>query len=625
MIYHVAKSGNDKNKGTSDSPFLTIAHAAEVLEERDTVVVHEGVYRETVVPARGARSENYRITYEAAKGEKVTVTGAEIVGGWVREGALWYTTVENTLFGDYNPYAELLDGDWMQKPLDPETGKSLRHTGCVYIDGEGLNEVSSREELLETEMTWISAVNDETTEIWANFGARDAEKAEVEISVRKTCFCPEKTGVNYITVRGFEFCRVANPWSPPTSGQVGAVNVNWAKGWIIEENTVHSAKTCGICVGKYASANDQLYNRYRRKAGYFYQMEAVFDAMDMGWCRENVGSHIIRNNRIYDCGQNGIVGHMGGAFSEIYGNDISGIGRRHEYYGYEIAGIKLHAALDTQIHHNHIHDCTMGTWLDWQAQGVRLSSNLYHHNNSDLWLEVTHGPCLVDNNIFGSHQSLLNAAQGTAYVHNLFLGGIYKYKVMERSTPYHLPHSTKIKGISLTYGGDDRFYNNVFANTMGEENERYKLGTGMYEGFPASLEEHIDRVMTNYGKGDAEYYSREEQPAYMAHNYYGDGVSAYERDTASVKTALAADAVISEEEDGVYLEITLDEAFDGIEAEIITTEKLGITRISEGLFENPDGSQIRVAQDMLGAQRGKTPTAGPVEGICSGRVRVKVR
>lgn len=623
-IYHVSKNGNNINAGTAEAPFLTINHAAQIADEGDTVIVHEGVYRETVSPARGARNEFCRITYEAAEGEKAVIKGSEIVAGWGREGALWHVSVENEFFGEWNPYAELIDGDWMQKPLDPATGKSLRHTGCVFIDGEALLEVSYKEELAENPMSWYATVGDKT-EIWANFGEKDAENSEIEISVRKTCFCPEKTGVNYITVRGFEMAQVANPWSPPTSGQIGAINVNWAKGWIIEENTVHDAKTCGICVGKYTSVNDQLYNRYHRKAGYVYQMEAVFEALDAGWCRENVGSHIIRNNVIYDCGQNGIVGHMGGAFSDIYGNDIYGIGRRHEYYGYEIAGIKLHAALDTQIHHNHIHDCTMGTWLDWQAQGIHLYANLYHHNTSDLWLEVTHGPCLVDNNIFGSGQSLLNAAQGTAYAHNLFLGGIYKYKVLQRSTPYHLPHSTKIKGFSLTYGGDERFYNNIFANTMGEENERYKLGTGMYEGFPDSMEEYINTVMTKYGKGDVEYYEREEQPVFMAHNYYGDGVSAYERDVTSVKTELAVSAQIVEEEGAVYLEMTLDEAFDSIKAEPVTTERLGIPRIVEAAYENPDGTPIYVNYDMLGTKRGVHPTAGPIEGICAGKVRVRLK
>ena len=625
MIYHVAKHGSDKNTGAENAPFLTISHAAKIADERDTVIVHEGTYRETVSPARGARSAHDRITYTAAEGEKVIIKGSETVSGWVREGAYYKVTVDNAMFGDWNPYAELIDGDWMQKPLDPNTGKSMRHPGCVYINGEALIEVSYLSELAENEMTWYAEAGYAETKIYANFGKRDADNSVIEINVRKTCFCPEKTGVNYITVRGFEVCHAATPWSPPTSGQMGAINVNWAKGWIIEENTVHDAKTCAICVGKYASVNDQLYNRYHRKAGYVYQMEAVFEAIEEGWSKENVGSHIIRNNVLYDCGQNGIVGHMGGAFSEIYGNEIYNIGKRHEYYGYEIAGIKLHAALDTQIHHNHIHDCTMGTWLDWQAQGIRLHSNLYHHNNSDLWLEVTHGPCLVDNNIFGSKQSLLNAAQGTAYVHNLFMGGIYKYDVLQRSTPYHFPHTTAIKGFSLTYGCDDRFYNNIFANTMGEENERYKLGTAMYDGCPDSLDEYINTVMTKHGKGDVEYYAREKQPVFIANNYYGDGVSVYERDMTSVKTDLASDAVITNENGEVYLEITLSEAFADIETEIITTEKLGMPRIVEALYENPDGTHIRVSHDMLGTLRSKTPTAGPIEGIGTGRVKVKLR
>ncbi|MBQ9745791.1 MAG: hypothetical protein IJW21_03095, partial [Clostridia bacterium] len=287
--------------------------------------------------------------------------------------------------------------------------------------------------------------------------------------------------------------------------------------------------------------------------------------------------------------------------------------------------IKLHAALDTQIHHNHIHNCKMGTWLDWQAQGIHIHSNLYHHNGSDLWLEVTHGPCLVDNNILGSGQSLLNAAQGTAYAHNVFLGGIYKYDVLQRSTPYHLPHSVKIKGFSLTYGADDRFYNNIFANTMGEENERYKLGTGMYEGCPDSLEEYIDTVMTKHGKGDVEYYEREKQPVFMAHNYYGDGVSAYERDVTSVKSTLATDSQITVEDGAVYLEMTLDTSFAGIKAERVTTERLGMPRISEAPYENPDGTPICIDYDILGAKRGANPTAGAIEGIGTGRVKVKLR
>ncbi|MFA1646114.1 MAG: hypothetical protein ACDS79_11640, partial [Enterobacteriaceae bacterium] len=46
----------------------------------------------------------------------------------------------------------------------------------------------------------------------------------------------------------------------------------------------------------------------------------------------------------------------------------------------ETAGIKLHAAIDVTIRRNHIHNCIMGVWLDWEAQGARITSNLMYDN-----------------------------------------------------------------------------------------------------------------------------------------------------------------------------------------------------------------------------------------------------
>ena len=66
-IYHVSKTGNNKNVGSAEAPFLTISRAAKIAMEGDTVIVHEGVYRECVSPEYGARNEMGRITYTAAK------------------------------------------------------------------------------------------------------------------------------------------------------------------------------------------------------------------------------------------------------------------------------------------------------------------------------------------------------------------------------------------------------------------------------------------------------------------------------------------------------------------------------------------------------------------------------
>ena len=51
MIYHVSKSGNDKNVGSFEFPFKTINRAAEIALPGDTVTVHEGEYREWVDPS----------------------------------------------------------------------------------------------------------------------------------------------------------------------------------------------------------------------------------------------------------------------------------------------------------------------------------------------------------------------------------------------------------------------------------------------------------------------------------------------------------------------------------------------------------------------------------------------
>ena len=52
-----------------------------------------------------------------------------------------------------------------------------------------------------------------------------------------------------------------------------------------------------------------------------------------------------------------------------------------ELGGAEISGIKLHAAIDVLIRRNHIHHNTMGIWLDWEAQGARITQNLLHDND----------------------------------------------------------------------------------------------------------------------------------------------------------------------------------------------------------------------------------------------------
>ena len=93
---------------------------------------------------------------------------------------------------------------------------------------------------------------------------------------------------------------------------------------------------------------------------------------------------MVRGNVIYDCGQNGVVGHMGCAFSLIEGNHIYRIGAKREFFGWEVAAIKMHAAVDTVVRGNRVHDSVLGMWLDWQAQGTVVDSNVFYRNSPEM-------------------------------------------------------------------------------------------------------------------------------------------------------------------------------------------------------------------------------------------------
>ncbi|HIT89964.1 MAG TPA: right-handed parallel beta-helix repeat-containing protein [Candidatus Merdenecus merdavium] len=640
---HIAVNGSNQGKGTKEQPYKTISFGAEVAQPGDRVIVHGGEYREWVKPKRGGTSNINRITYEAAEGEKVVIKGSEIIDHWeLVEGTVWKATVDNEIFGDYNPYSTEIFGDWSMDPLDWHV-----HAGDVYLNGKSFYEAKSlmdvknpvkrtegyhapwtkkMEPLLHPEDSiyqWYAEVLEDVTVIYANFHEANPNKELVEINVRKCCFYPDKTGRNYITVRGFEMAQAASPWTPPTADQPGLLGVNWSKGWIIEDNMIHDAKCSGISIGKEELTGDMLCTKYHRKPGYQHQMESVFMALQAGWSRDKIGSHIIRNNEIYDCGQNGIVGHLGCVFSEIYHNHIYNIAVKHEFFGYEIAGIKLHAPIDVQIHHNNLHHCTLGVWLDWQVQGTRISKNLFYANDRDLMIEVTHGPHLVDHNILASDYNFDNIAQGGAYVHNLCCGTMRREPVLNRATPYHFPHSTGVAGVTFVYGGDDRWYQNIFLGGTKTYTEQSTNGTVDYNGSPTSLEEYVERILAT-GNGDNEIFEQVKDPVYINQNGYLKGAPCFHREEERFVSEKDPKVKIVREDGKTYLEINIEKGLIEMKTKVLDTTDLGMTRIVEAPFEDPNGNLIVFDTDYNDVPRDINGSVGPFAQLKEGFNRIKI-
>ena len=581
--YHISTvTGSDRNQGDKEAPLKTIQAAAERVLPGDRVIVHAGVYREWVHPERSG-TEKQPIVFQAAPGEQVEIKGSEIIKGWQHiDRGTWMVKIPNAFFQSFNPYADTLHGDWLERG-------QWSHTGEVYLDGIPLKEVPNLDSLLlekRQQPRWLAKVGKDTTSIWANFSGQNPNERTVEIHVRKTVFYPAKPFVNYIHVKGFRLSHAATPWAPPTAEQPGLIGTHWSKGWVIEDNVISYSKCVGVTLGKYG---DEWDNKAESVEGF---ISTTRRALQNKWNRAFIGSHTVRRNRISHCGQAGIVGSLGAVFSEVSDNEIHDIGWEQPFWGYEIAGIKFHAAVDMLIEHNHIYRTEGGIWLDWMAQGVRVTRNLLHDNRlQDLSLEVNHGPILIDNNLFLSPElAQIKLSQGVRFVHNILAWKIWPTGTKDgRATPYLEPHSTKIAGYHDCPCGDVAYYNNLFLR--------------------ADMTPYDDCLLPVSLSGNL--YLGEARP------------SAQETDSYTDPSSEIGTFRMVHKDDGWYLEADVRPEWKQ-PRHLVTVKDLGKAQIPRQTFDRP-GIPTLFNKDYLGHKRSSRKSyPGSIEFRQAGRQKIKV-
>ena len=647
-IYVIANAGYDGN-GTAQMPFRHINDAAKIARPGDEVLVAPGIYREYVDPVY-AGTEEARITYRSTEPLKAVITGAERIKTWeLYEGNVWVCRVKNSVFGNYNPYTTFVYGDWYFAKAD-------KHTGCVYLNDKALYETSSLLDCIKGEVyecswvpedsvyKWYTEQDEEKDEtvIYANFQGKNPNEENVEINVRRECFMPSKTGRNYITVSGFNINKAATTWAPPAAFQDGMIGPHWSKGWTIEDCDISNSKCAGISVGKYLDpANDHYFTYKYVKSPTQMERDAVCRGQYHGWLKENIGGHIIRRNNIHHCEQGGIIGRMGGVFSLIEDNHIHHINNMMEQGGAEIAGIKMHAAIDVTMRRNHIHHCTMGIWCDWEAQGTRLSQNLLHDNqrpafakvlkggmmSQDIFVEVSHGPTLIDHNIMLSEASLRFATQGVAMIHNLICGALtcVGEGTGWRYTPYHIPHRTEVMGFMTFLHGDDRFYNNIFVQKWpdkdviimhdsndGFDTENRKAGTWMFDEYPTYEEWKAQFDFSQPADMSAlEPVHFGHLPVWTEGNAYLGGAKACKNEVNGLISSEDVKVELLEKDGNYYLDTNIYDCLKAFRGRMINTDVLGMAFEPEQRFENPDGTDIQFDTDYFGGHRGVDVIPGP--------------
>lgn len=554
---HVAKFGDDSASGRRISPYLTISKAASLAQPGDIIIVHAGTYREWIKPIRGGTGDSKRITYRAAPGEEVLIKGSERITSWAREaGGVWKVELPNSFFDSYNPYALKVSGGWLNYG-------QWHHRGDVYLNGEAFYEKETVQEVKEVEQSWHCQVNGEVTTIRANFGRANPNRQSAEINVRESLFMPEITGLKYISVDGFHFMHAAANWAPPVLElQTGAVGPRMGKHWVIENCTITNARCVGIILGHAPGVDYSDIDAY--------------------------GDHIIRNNVIRRCGQAGIAGQKGATRSLICGNLIEDTNYRREFGGWETAAIKFHNSVDTVISGNLIRGVfrrkqgAFGIWIDFGNQGICIARNIiYNTEAATVFLEMNHGPILVENNVLIG-QPVRSNSEATVFAHNLFADCGYDYGPdTTRRSQYYKPHTTVPVGRKTGTAQDDKWFNNIFVR---QGLDPVKTASGYASDYNVFLE---DAKRSSFG------------------------------DENSVVDPYTTRLTIKDHPRGATITFLVNDAPLGVKGPQVNSDLVGVFPTVGQTIEDRYGNPVEVNADING-KRYASPIAGPLADLKKG-------
>ena len=401
-VLHVARNNpqaSDDNPGTVEKPLKTINAAAQLLQPGEKVIVHEGIYRECIQPARGGTSPDKMISYEAAKGETVIVKGSESwkpqfrpsSGFGTRSGPrgtstvtpapdeikVWMADIPATFFIGYNPFTVRDTYRYISRwgrAGEPEwLARALLYRGAVYVNGKPLKQVLGPAELAQNENAFWA--EDPGLRLHIRL-SKDVDPATVsfEVTAREQLFAPKDFGLGYIRISGFAFEHAAD--GPPVP-QRAAVSTMRGHHWIIENNRIEWCNAEGIDLGSQDFAAD----RGSRGEG-----------------------HIVRNNIIRNIGICGIAG-PGLSNILVEKNLIENVGLLNIERNCESAGLKFHGPRNTIIRNNifrHIHHAC-GIWFDVNAINCRIANNVFADIESyfgGIFMELCYEQNLIDHNVF---------------------------------------------------------------------------------------------------------------------------------------------------------------------------------------------------------------------------------
>lgn len=223
---------SDENPGTQDKPFKTIAKALSVLKDGDSIIIHEGIYRERIQMPKG--KVNLPVSIEAAAKEdggykEVIISGADIISNWER----YYgeDAPQDAIIWVHKPWTHVWIG-WnedMSHGAPPPIGRSEQ----VVVDGKLLKPVLS---IKEMGPGTFFADPKGTEALYVRFeDGKPPNEHLIEASVRDVLI----SAPDYTNIRGLILRHAAN------RAQQGAMDIS-GKGILVEDCAIEWTNGSGI-------------------------------------------------------------------------------------------------------------------------------------------------------------------------------------------------------------------------------------------------------------------------------------------------------------------------------------------------------------------------------------------
>lgn len=196
--YEVAQhdpAATDDGDGSAERPWKTIRRAAQIARAGDIVFIREGIYREEVIVTNSGTA-NAPIVFEAAPGAVVTLTGADFLQDWRKEGTRSVYSV---------PWKHAFI-PWSKNMTHPDDlyHRLIGRCEQVAVEGYLLRQVLQADQLAPG--AFFADVSNHVLQVWDS-GSRDLNKVLVEASVRPEIFRAEGS---YVELRGLRFRFAAN-------------------------------------------------------------------------------------------------------------------------------------------------------------------------------------------------------------------------------------------------------------------------------------------------------------------------------------------------------------------------------------------------------------------------------